>query len=137
MDPEFIPTTVAGHKMGLGRYQEQEIEYVGDPLDAFLDREFTMVRRPVYDNASYAHYNWIKHLVLPKPAIDSARCTRCGLCVEACPVPDKALKFANGGRQQPPVYRHGDCIRCYCCQEMCPNQAIYTTTPLLGKILHR
>ncbi|MBN1579953.1 MAG: DUF362 domain-containing protein [Anaerolineae bacterium] len=138
MNPEFVPTTIVGGEMGLGRYQVHEIEYMGDTtLDVCLDRTFKAIRKPVYGNASYAHYNWIKQLTLPRPAIDPAKCTRCGLCIKACPVPDKALHFADGGRQRPPIYRHEACIRCYCCQEMCPNQAIYTRTPLLGRILQR
>jgi formate hydrogenlyase subunit 6/NADH:ubiquinone oxidoreductase subunit I len=54
--------------------------------------------------------------------------------VAACPVPDKAVRF-DRGRQAPPVYHYERCIRCYCCHEMCPQRAIHTQRPLLGRIV--
>jgi uncharacterized protein (DUF362 family)/ferredoxin len=135
MDAEFVPTTTIGGERGLGRFRESEIEYLGDPLEAFRQQDFKVIRKPVYRNASYAHYNLIKNAVLPKPVIDADKCVRCGRCVEACPVPDKALRFENGHRERPPVYDYARCIRCYCCHEMCPQRAIEKKTPLLGKIL--
>jgi ferredoxin len=134
MEPTYIPTIRAGYEVGLGRFDAAEIAYVGDDLESMIDPSFRLVRKPVYANASYAHYRWLKSALLPKPAIDASRCVRCGMCVEACPVPGKALRFENG-RRAPPVYDHARCIRCYCCQEMCPHQAIGTRTPLLGRLL--
>lgn len=134
LDPGFVPTTVVGHRQGLGRFQQEEIEYLGDPLESFVEPGFRVIRKPVYSNASYAHYTIIKNAVLPKPVIDATRCVACGRCVEACPVPDKALRFQNE-RQRPPQYDYDLCIRCYCCHEMCPQRAIEKRTPLLGKIL--
>ena len=135
MDPAFVPTTVVGHRAALGRYRDGEIEYVGDPIEALARPDFRLIRKPVYSNASYAYYNFIKNLVLPKPVIDPAKCVRCGLCVEACPVPGKALRFRDGDRERPPVYAYDRCVRCYCCHEMCPNRAIHKRTPLVGRIL--
>jgi uncharacterized protein (DUF362 family)/Pyruvate/2-oxoacid:ferredoxin oxidoreductase delta subunit len=135
LDPAYVPTTVVGRQLGLGHDQAEFIEYVGDPLEAFVQPGFRLVRKPVYRNASYAYYNTIKSLVLPRPAIDEARCIRCGICVSACPLPEKALGFRNGNREHPPVYRYDRCIRCYCCHEMCPQRAIEKKTPLLGKVL--
>jgi NAD-dependent dihydropyrimidine dehydrogenase PreA subunit len=134
LDPAFVPTIQVGHERGLGRYRPGEIEYVGDDLEALVDPDFKLVRKPVYGNASYAHYNFIKQAVLPKPVIDAAQCVRCGVCVDACPVPGKALRFENG-RRSPPAYDYARCIRCYCCHEMCPRRAIEKRTPLLGRVL--
>jgi uncharacterized protein (DUF362 family)/ferredoxin len=135
MDPEFVPTTVVGHQLELGRYQDDEIDYVGDPLDAFRNPAFRAIRKPVYSNASYAYYRVIKNAALPRPVIDATRCVKCGRCVDACPVPGKALRFENGRQERPPVYDYDLCIRCYCCHEACPHQAIGKKTPLLGRIL--
>jgi NAD-dependent dihydropyrimidine dehydrogenase PreA subunit len=134
LDPEILPTTVAGRQAGLGRYEGAHIEVVGDPLEALRRPQFKMIRKPVYRNSSLAYYDFIKQRVLSRPVIDPVKCVRCGQCVDACPVPDKALRF-DRGRAQPPVYHYQRCIRCYCCHEMCPQRAIYTETPLLGKIL--
>jgi uncharacterized protein (DUF362 family) len=134
LDPKFVPTNVIGHRRGLGYFRERDVKFVGDPLESFVDRDFKVIRKPVYSNASLAHYNLIKNAVLPRPVIDADRCIKCGSCVEACPVPDKALRFENG-RRQPPLYDYDRCIRCYCCHEMCPERAIGKKTPLLGRIL--
>jgi len=75
-------------------------------------------------------YSWIaergKHfcttlyatgLVGTRPQIDEAGCTRCGKCVEACPLPDvidlKTLKV-----------NPKTCQRCLLCYEACPENVI-------------
>lgn len=58
-----------------------------------------------------------------KPYIEADKCVRCGICINSCPVPGKAVDFRNG-KKQPPVYDYKKCIRCFCCQEMCPKKAI-------------
>lgn len=134
MDPTFVPTIGAGYDKRLGRFRSDEIEYVGDDLETLIDPNFKLIRKPVYPNTSYAHYPFIRNAILPRPVIDEEKCVRCGRCVDACPVPDKAIHFANGQRF-PPVYRYDLCIRCYCCHEMCPHRAIEKRTPLLGRLL--
>lgn len=56
-------------------------------------------------------------LVGTRPQINEARCTRCGTCVEACPLPNvidlKTLKVD-----------YSTCQRCLLCYEACPEQAI-------------
>jgi len=58
-----------------------------------------------------------------RPVINKDLCVHCGICVNHCPVPGKAVDFKKG-RDKPPVYDYHKCIRCYCCQEMCPQKAI-------------
>jgi uncharacterized protein (DUF362 family)/Pyruvate/2-oxoacid:ferredoxin oxidoreductase delta subunit len=56
-------------------------------------------------------------LVGTRPQIDEASCTRCGTCVETCPLPDvidlKTLKV-----------NYKTCQRCLLCYEACPEDAI-------------
>jgi uncharacterized protein (DUF362 family)/Pyruvate/2-oxoacid:ferredoxin oxidoreductase delta subunit len=56
-------------------------------------------------------------LVGTRPQINEASCTRCGVCVEACPLPDvidlKTLKV-----------NYTTCQRCLLCYEACPENAI-------------
>lgn len=133
MDPEFVPTNVIGQRRGLGYFQDSHIEFVGDSPEGFVDPDFRIIRKPVYDNVRYTYYPFIKNLLLPKPVINADRCVRCGRCIAACPVPGKALHFPDD-RRGPPRYDHDVCIRCYCCHESCPEAAIDKKVPLLGKI---
>src|SRR5437660_1791460 len=56
-------------------------------------------------------------LVGTRPQIDEASCTRCGICVETCPLPNvidlKTLKVD-----------YKTCQRCLLCYEACPENAI-------------
>jgi Pyruvate/2-oxoacid:ferredoxin oxidoreductase delta subunit len=134
MDPAHVPTTTIGQERGLGEYHVDRLELVGDAIEELRNPDFRVIRTPVRSNAYLAHVTAIKNATLPKPVIDEALCVRCGKCVEACPVPDKAVRF-DGGRKAPPQYHYSLCIRCYCCHEMCPERAIEKHTPLLGRIL--
>ena len=135
LDPTYMPTNVVGEKLGLGQYRAEAIECIGDTDESFLQPDFKLIRKPVYGNATYAYFNAIKGITLPRPVIDASRCTQCGACVRACPVPEKAVHFGLRGDHRPPVYDYDLCIRCYCCHEMCPNRAIHKHTPLLGHVL--
>jgi len=134
LDPANVPTTTIGAERGLGQYRAEQIEILGDPIEELRNPDFRVVRTRVRSNAYLAHVTAIKNVTLPKPVIDEALCVRCGKCVEACPVPDKAVRF-DDGRKAPPRYHYDLCIRCYCCHEMCPERAVEKHTPLLGRIL--
>jgi uncharacterized protein (DUF362 family)/NAD-dependent dihydropyrimidine dehydrogenase PreA subunit len=121
LDPSFVPTNRYGKETGLGDYDK--IDYVGDPLESFVNKAFNVVRKPPINN-SIIIPAFIRHLFFAKPVIDPKRCVKCGICVEACPVEGKALSFSKG-KKEPPVYDYNKCIRCYCCQEMCPKKAIH------------
>ena len=134
VDPETVQTNVQGESMGIGTWQRDRIELLlaepgstpvpmtlsafaeawGDPeFDVVRDRRSSLLARSLSMLSCFSR----------RPFIDGKRCVHCGICVEHCPVPGKALSFRNG-RDQPPVYDRKKCIRCFCCQEMCPQKAI-------------
>lgn len=53
------------------------------------------------------------------PEIDMKHCTRCGACVERCPV--SAVEMRPAG---PFIARPQDCTYCALCEEICPEGAI-------------
>ncbi len=52
-----------------------------------------------------------------RPETDSARCDRCGICVEVCPV----------GSINEQMQTDGICIKCQACVRTCPKKAKYFT----------
>ena len=131
LDPQLVPTNYHGEKMGLGVSRSSGLEVVlpsGEEIsledmvkkygkaDFHVDR--TVVRNNIWTKMARA-----LNLFQKKPFIDTEKCIACGICVNSCPVPGKAVRFQNG-KGKPPVYDYRKCIRCFCCQEMCPRKAI-------------
>jgi uncharacterized protein (DUF362 family)/ferredoxin len=136
LDPEFVSTNVFGKETGLGTYLPEEIEYLGDPIEGFINKHFNVTRQPLGRDAVFSFLKPFKNQIIPRPVINAEKCIKCGICVNACPVESKnAIFFKNGNKKNPPVYNYKNCIRCYCCQEMCPEKAIVVKKPFLGRIL--
>lgn len=135
LKPEMVPTNYHGEKMGLGHCQEENIEIV--VADAMHSKQLVSMEDLVYrygkpdfnvDRTQIRSNVWTKlakalNIFQKKPYIEPDKCIRCGICVNSCPVPGKAVEFRKG-KENPPVYDYKKCIRCFCCQEMCPKKAI-------------
>ena len=57
-----------------------------------------------------------------KPSCDVERCSRCGKCLDVCPM--GSIEVEDGV----PVF-NGICIKCQACRLKCPNEAISFTDP--------
>ncbi len=137
LPPENVATNYYGKQFGLGAWHEDEIEIIGDPLDDFVRTDFDVIRTGM-DELPVANVpQFLKNLLVPRPVINRNECKKCGKCIEACPVPEKAVQFKDNTDSKPPEYDYDICIRCYCCQEMCPHNAIYVTRPAAGRIFNR
>ena len=130
LKPEMVPTNYHGEKMGLGTWKEEEITLLtpngevsmGEAVKRYGNPEFNVDRKEVHKNI-WTRMAGALNLFQKKPYIETDKCVRCGICVQSCPVPGKAVDFRNG-KGKPPVYDYHKCIRCFCCQEMCPKNAI-------------
>jgi len=136
LDVNMVEPLAIGEEFGLGTISQ--IDYLGDPLEDFINLDFDVNRSkvPTTTDTSFLSANIMRKFTAPRPTIDSEKCTRCGTCVSVCPAEPKALSWQDDGRKFPPVYDYSKCIRCYCCQELCPENAIYVKIPLLGKLIH-
>lgn len=133
LNPEIIPTIKYGEEAGLGKWRDEDIEMMGDDIEGLINKSFNVAKTPIkVENVKGVTH--LRGLFLRKPVVNSRKCIKCGICVEACPVPEKAIGFQNKDRKTPPGYEYSKCIRCYCCQEMCPEKAITVKTPILGKV---
>ena len=130
LNPELVPTNTQGTAMGIGTCRKQEIEILtpqGEISFAQLEEKYGNLQFDVDRKGTkktfLSRYSDFMMRISKRPVIDKDRCVRCGICVNHCPVPGKAVDFKKG-KNAPPVYDYSKCIRCYCCQEMCPQHAI-------------
>lgn len=130
LNPEYVPTNVHGENLGLGSWQEENIEIVTEEGVISMEElvkthgnpNFNVERKRSKGRGILGNIGFLR-VFQKKPYIESDKCKKCGICVESCPVEGKAVRFANG-RKEVPVYDYKKCIRCFCCQEMCPHKAI-------------
>ena len=136
LKPEMVPTNYHGEKMGLGTWKEEKITLMApdgeismaDAVKRYGNPDFNVDRTEVRKNIWTRMAGALK-IFQKKPYIETDKCVRCGICVQSCPVPGKAVDFRKG-KDKPPVYDYRKCIRCFCCQEMCPKKAIYVRKAL-------
>ena len=130
LKPEMVPTNYHGEKMGLGTWKEEEITLLtpdgeismAEAVKKYGNPDFNVDRTEVRNNI-WTRMAGVLNIFQKKPYIEADKCVRCGICVQSCPVPGKAVDFRKG-KDKPPVYDYKKCIRCFCCQEMCPKKAI-------------
>lgn len=137
LNPEIVPTSKPGEKAGLGTYHVENIELIGDAIESFLDRSFTVNRTPPMPGSGSRFRAFLKNRITERPVIDKVKCTYCGTCITMCPVQPKAVDWYKGDESKPPRYDYNRCIRCYCCQETCPDGAILIGSPLLARVYSR
>ncbi len=125
LDPEAVPLLVAARRRGLGATRLADLEVVGD--------DWQGLRQPTFEKVSKVEdllrlvplpaglLRWIREQWTLRPRIVEARCTRCGVCEDGCPVTPAAIRPAAPADQR---IEEAACIRCYCCHELCPSQAI-------------
>ena len=135
LNPEHLPTSSPGELWQLGTWRENQIVLLGEPLQHFYNPDFDIPRKPVSSVTRTGRVSFVKNWISPRPVILSENCTRCGMCINSCPVKPKAINWKDGNKSEPPEYDYKHCIRCFCCQEICPGRAITVTTPWLGRIL--
>ena len=98
------------------------------PMNVLLMSTDPVALDSVFSRPEVRKNIWIRmagalNIFQKKPYIEADKCVRCGICVQSCPVPGKAVDFRKG-KGKSPVYDYRKCIRCFCCQEMCPKKAI-------------
>ena len=128
LDPASVPTCVSGERMGVGVMNPDGIKVltpmgamsVKQARDQWGKPDFNVFRGQLKTGFLFKAMSLFPFLE-NRPKVDAAKCVACGVCEEACPVPEKAVHSGNGKKA---VYDYKKCIRCYCCQEMCPAKAI-------------
>ena len=130
LKPEMVPTNYHGATTGVGTWKEEEITLLtpdgeismSEAVKRYGNPQFNVDRTEVRKNI-WTRMAGALNIFQKKPYIENDKCVHCGICVQSCPVPGKAVDFRKG-KDKPPVYDYKKCIRCFCCQEMCPKKAI-------------
>ena len=137
--PAAVPTCVYGQKQGLGVMDADKIVVrtpEGDLTLAETQAKYGKTDFDVYRGTLEKGLLFKLMPLLPflqhRPKADRKQCIGCGVCMEACPVPEKAV---HSGKGQKAKYDYRKCIRCYCCQEMCPVKAIEVYRHPLTRLL--
>ncbi|MGI5892055.1 MAG: DUF362 domain-containing protein [Bacillota bacterium] len=133
LNPQYVMTNVWGEKVGLGYWNENNIEILGEKLEDFVDKDFKVNRQSISPAAWISLLSSAGRIFMNKPYIDKKICTNCGFCIEICPVKPKALSRQASA----PVYNYHKCIRCFCCQELCPQGAIKIKSPFIPRLFRR
>jgi uncharacterized protein (DUF362 family)/ferredoxin len=136
LKPELVRTLTWGEELGLGSFHH--IEWLGESPDRWIQQGFKVNRSTGSTSLSGTSKlaPLARNFIIPKPVIDPEKCTRCGQCVDICPVNPKALAFPAPANGHIPQYDYSLCIRCYCCHETCPGNAIDIKVPLAGRLIH-
>ena len=123
-------------KRGLGEFDINNIEVIGDDLELFKDIKFVPAKTEEVGIRSLKMLNdhkIIKNMVLEHPVFDKEKCIKCGECKKICPPGAICMKDKSV-----PTVNKKSCIRCWCCQEVCPVNAISKSKrPIIGRIFFK
>lgn len=132
IDPLTVPQIRIAHEIGLGNAHPESIDLRGENIAHFIQRSFKIPPRTPSLRMPPTVLRIARKLVVPRPVVDPALCTKCGECITACPMTPKSIAITLGGNGGIPLYDYAACIRCYCCQETCRSGAISVKKALLG-----
>lgn len=120
---------VAQHSMapevGKGRPDEQDRAEILDFAEKALDKVENGIESPVKVPGNYPYKEGMSMPVTP---ICVSSCSRCGACVDACPV------GAIGENTESIVTDAEKCMLCMACTAVCPNKARILPPPLQEKM---
>ena len=139
LEPSTVPTCRYGEEFGLGVMDHRRIRVMTPDGEITVEEAARKYGNPTFDVFRGQMKKGLLFKVMPllpflqhRPKADLKKCIACGICEEACPVPEKAVKSGQGKKAK---YDYQKCIRCYCCQEMCPAKAIDVYRHPLTKLL--
>lgn len=124
--PNTLPTHQVARSMGL---VTDRVETEGD-LPRIDDFQFPELG-PLDFYGPKGFRKFVREHWTQRPVVNSKTCSLCGKCRDHCPA--HAISIVNKRLS----FDYDPCIRCYCCVEICPNGALLTMEPPIGKLMRR
>jgi uncharacterized protein (DUF362 family)/Pyruvate/2-oxoacid:ferredoxin oxidoreductase delta subunit len=131
LEPHQVHTTWMAGERGLGCAEPEDIALRGIGWDELRVPGFRLPDTHVANRIPEGLSRWLAGLVWIQPRVDSKACTRCGNCMETCPVQCISMNQSSA------VIDKGRCIQCYCCSEVCPENAVVLDRSLLARVAMR
>ena len=131
-DPKKLLTLDACEALGCGKTDLPEINIVGEKIEDVKVKDFKFPTcEIIVDEQSEGFLRqYVKKLVMPKPASDKEKCVLCCGCEDVCPA--KAITIKN--KKVRIDYRK--CINCFCCKEMCDHNAMRLKKSIFYKFIY-
>ncbi len=143
--PGDVLTTAIGAERGEGAGRWEDVDVVGDPLDALRPAGF---KRPALAMGLARRwlpsrlYAFVQSRIGQVPRIDGRACSACGECARICPTgaarmvrpaatPDRASAVPAI------VIARALCIKCLCCHEVCRSGAVRLRETAMGFAVDR
>jgi uncharacterized protein (DUF362 family)/Pyruvate/2-oxoacid:ferredoxin oxidoreductase delta subunit len=129
-EPLEIATTRFADQMGVGTGRLEQIEIIGEPLQAIKNFMHPGSGKSMINRMPKVFLYMFKPLIDSikiRPKINSKKCVKCMMCVKSCPakaIDGKSFKINKN-----------KCIMCFCCRELCRYNAVDLKESLLWKIL--
>jgi uncharacterized protein (DUF362 family)/NAD-dependent dihydropyrimidine dehydrogenase PreA subunit len=115
-DPGKLRFLQKAKEVGLGDYELSAIDIIGEFKQLNDFKLPPLGGEAIYNNEPMQAM--LHGRTLLRPQADPELCTKCGTCIEHCPV--SALSLGDCL----PQVDADVCIACFCCQEICPEKAI-------------
>jgi uncharacterized protein (DUF362 family)/NAD-dependent dihydropyrimidine dehydrogenase PreA subunit len=131
--PQNLHVIKAAEERRIGKTSIDKINILGNNLNQIKINNFQLPP-PLKEDVAWGFFipkgirTTLKQNLIPKPIINTAKCTRCLICLDNCPA--KVINIAHDRL----VMDYIKCIRCFCCQEFCPQGAITIKEGWLCKI---
>lgn len=128
IDPKNITSVSEAARLKLGEADIRNIEILGESLKDVAVKDFKLAGNSILSRLPEPILESIASLINFKPYIDTAKCTRCNICVKSCPT--GMIKEKNNHLR----ISYDNCINCLCCFEVCTFGAVNIKKSLLVKI---
>jgi len=117
-------------RLGIGPGEENRIDVRGERIEDVRPGSFRLPSSYMLKKLfSGVFIRMFRKFIWSRPYVDSNGCTRCGKCIESCPV--GAMTFTDTGIE----IDYDACIDCLCCHELCDNDTVKLEFSFLAKRL--